>query len=127
MTAFWGKTLQEGVRYRLGTRPPSQQVLDMNPVKMDSVAYLPESFDSRQKWPNYIHSVRDQGDCAASWAFSTAGMCFGSIYSNLDKRTIVFHKQKAFIHFDSNIRNYCTAKEQLGGYFVSALYCSQRN
>lgn len=53
--------------------PPSDQVLNMNPIIMDSVDQPPESFDSRQKWPNYIHPVRDQGDCAASWAFSTAG------------------------------------------------------
>lgn len=32
---------------------------------------LPASFDARTKWPDYIHPVRDQGDCGSSWAFST--------------------------------------------------------
>lgn len=76
---FWGKTLNDGIKYRLGTMPPSDQVLNMNPIIMDSVDQPPESFDSRQKWPNYIHPVRDQGDCAASWAFSTAGKIVASI------------------------------------------------
>ncbi|XP_052103430.1 uncharacterized peptidase C1-like protein F26E4.3 isoform X1 [Mytilus californianus] len=71
---FWGKTLNDGIKYRLGTMPPSDQVLNMNPIIMDSVDQPPQSFDSRQKWPNYIHPVRDQGDCAASWAFSTAAV-----------------------------------------------------
>lgn len=53
--------------------PPGQQVLNMNPIQMDSVDEPPISFDSRDKWPNFVHPVRDQGDCGASWAFSTAG------------------------------------------------------
>lgn len=32
---------------------------------------LPSSFDAREKWPLFIHPVRDQGDCASSWSFST--------------------------------------------------------
>ena len=34
---------------------------------------LPDSFDARIKWPGLIHDILDQGDCGASWAFSTAG------------------------------------------------------
>lgn len=71
---FWGKTLKDGIKYRLGTMPPNPQVLNMNPVQMESADEPLESFDSREKWPNYIHPVRDQGDCAASWAFSTAAV-----------------------------------------------------
>ncbi len=35
---------------------------------------LPMSFDARDKWPGKVHPVRDQGDCGASWAFSTASV-----------------------------------------------------
>ncbi|KAJ8306502.1 hypothetical protein KUTeg_017047 [Tegillarca granosa] len=71
---FWGLTLNEGKRYRLGTMPPDNQVMRMIPVQMDMVREPPKSFDSRQKWPNYVHPVRDQGNCGASWAFSTAAV-----------------------------------------------------
>lgn len=40
---------------------------------------LPENFDTREKWRNLISPIRDQGDCAASWAFSTTGMVINSI------------------------------------------------
>lgn len=34
---------------------------------------LPQYFNSTEKWPGKIHEPLDQGNCAASWAFSTAG------------------------------------------------------
>lgn len=34
---------------------------------------LPLYFNSAEKWPGKIHEPLDQGNCAASWAFSTAG------------------------------------------------------
>lgn len=34
---------------------------------------LPLYFSSAEKWPGKIHEPLDQGNCAASWAFSTAG------------------------------------------------------
>ncbi|XP_063927427.1 cathepsin B-like cysteine proteinase 4 [Zophobas morio] len=47
---------------------------------------LPESFDSREKWPqckDIINHIRDQGNCAGSWAAITASVfsdriCIGS-------------------------------------------------
>lgn len=35
---------------------------------------LPTAFEAAEKWPNLIHEPLDQGNCAGSWAFSTAGM-----------------------------------------------------
>lgn len=35
---------------------------------------LPLYFNSAEKWPGKIHEPLDQGNCAASWAFSTAGI-----------------------------------------------------
>ncbi|GCB76875.1 hypothetical protein scyTo_0021043 [Scyliorhinus torazame] len=72
---FWGLTLDEGIRYRLGTRRPSTTVLNMNELNMnmDSNDLLPRYFNAEEKWPGMIHEPMDQGNCAASWAFSTAG------------------------------------------------------
>ncbi|XP_012940492.1 tubulointerstitial nephritis antigen-like [Aplysia californica] len=70
---LWGLTLDEGVRYRLGTFLLEADVLRMTPISViDDV--LPESFDARQKWPNLLSPVRDQGNCASSWAHSTTAV-----------------------------------------------------
>ncbi|XP_059810269.1 tubulointerstitial nephritis antigen-like [Hypanus sabinus] len=73
---FWGMTLDEGIRYRLGTRRPSSTVLNMNKLSMDmdSNDVLPKHFNAADKWPGMIHQPMDQGNCAASWAFSTAAV-----------------------------------------------------
>ncbi|XP_021362216.1 uncharacterized peptidase C1-like protein F26E4.3 isoform X2 [Mizuhopecten yessoensis] len=70
-SAFWGMTLDEGVRYRLGTIPPDMAVRKMKPVRVQIDPDLPDEFDSRERWQGRIHPVRDQGNCGASWAFST--------------------------------------------------------
>ncbi|VDM41521.1 unnamed protein product [Toxocara canis] len=67
---FWGRTLEDGVRYRLGTLFPEKSVQNMNEILIKP-RELPSRFDAREKWPLYIHPVRDQGDCASSWSHST--------------------------------------------------------
>uniref|UniRef100_A0A8C6QRG1 Tubulointerstitial nephritis antigen-like n=1 Tax=Nannospalax galili TaxID=1026970 RepID=A0A8C6QRG1_NANGA len=73
---FWGMTLEEGFKFRLGTLPPSPVLLSMNemtaslPPEMD----LPEVFIASYKWPGWTHGPLDQKNCAASWAFSTASV-----------------------------------------------------
>ncbi|KAK1170910.1 tubulointerstitial nephritis antigen-like [Acipenser oxyrinchus oxyrinchus] len=71
---FWGMTLDEGIRYRLGTIPPSANILAMNAIKViaDLKYGMPEFFIASYKWPGWIHGPLDQHNCAASWAFSTA-------------------------------------------------------
>lgn len=71
---LWGKTLNEGIRYRLGTFRPSRTTLEMTEIHLNEEENLPENFDSRQKWHNLIQPIRDQGDCASSWAFSTTNL-----------------------------------------------------
>ncbi|CAH2000246.1 unnamed protein product [Acanthoscelides obtectus] len=72
---FWGRTLDEGVRYRLGTLIPQAFVMHMNPVRrIYDIHSLPRSFDSETKWPRYISGIQDQGWCGASWAISTAAV-----------------------------------------------------
>lgn len=71
---FWGLTLKEGREYRLGTHKPDELVMSMNPINVNHDGRLPENFDARAKWPGWVHEVRDQGNCAASWAFSTTAL-----------------------------------------------------
>uniref|UniRef100_A0A1V1WBX6 Putative cysteine proteinase n=1 Tax=Superstitionia donensis TaxID=311983 RepID=A0A1V1WBX6_9SCOR len=71
---LWGKTLEEGIQYRLGTFKPTVSTMAMNEVKIKMRKELPENFDARQHWHNLIHPVRDQGDCGSSWAFSTTSL-----------------------------------------------------
>ncbi|XP_036718263.1 tubulointerstitial nephritis antigen-like isoform X5 [Balaenoptera musculus] len=113
-SAFWGMTLDEGIRYRLGTIRPSSSVTNMNEIHVvtkhrgpgllghlqclgplrgslgqrqeaDRVTFslqtvlspgevLPRAFEASEKWPNLIHDPLDQGNCAGSWAFSTAAV-----------------------------------------------------
>jgi cathepsin B len=37
--------------------------------KYDKVLDVPDQFDARDKWPKYIHPIRDQGRCGSCWAF----------------------------------------------------------
>ncbi|GJQ85101.1 hypothetical protein Trydic_g15788 [Trypoxylus dichotomus] len=74
-SAFWGKTLEEGIKYKLGTLQPERFVLRMNPVRR---IYDPNSlisdFDSGAEWPGYISGIEEQGWCGSSWAVSTAAV-----------------------------------------------------
>ncbi|XP_072800783.1 tubulointerstitial nephritis antigen [Vicugna pacos] len=73
---FWGMTLEEGFRHRLGTLPPSPVLLSMHEVtaSLPTTTDLPEFFVASYKWPGWTHGPLDQKNCAASWAFSTASV-----------------------------------------------------
>ncbi|TNN85709.1 Tubulointerstitial nephritis antigen-like [Liparis tanakae] len=74
---LYGMSLDEGVRYRLGTQRPSKTIMNMNEMQMNmdpESDRLPAYFNSSEKWPGKIHEPLDQGNCAASWAFSTAAV-----------------------------------------------------
>ncbi|XP_055349039.1 uncharacterized peptidase C1-like protein F26E4.3 [Paramacrobiotus metropolitanus] len=71
---LWGLTLDEGYRFRLGTFRPEEDVSRMTEMRTDPRTPVPDSFDARQHWPGLIHDIRDQGNCAASWAFSTTAL-----------------------------------------------------
>ncbi|CDW54404.1 tubulointerstitial nephritis antigen [Trichuris trichiura] len=73
-SAFWGQTLDDGVKYRLGTLYPERSVKNMNEILIEPALPLPEMFDARERWPGFIYPVRDQGNCGASWAFSTTAV-----------------------------------------------------
>ncbi|KAK0426213.1 hypothetical protein QR680_009589 [Steinernema hermaphroditum] len=67
---FWARSLEDGIRYRLGTLFPEKSVQNMNEILVKP-RELPARFDAREKWPGWIQGIRDQGDCASSWALST--------------------------------------------------------
>ncbi|KFM62772.1 Tubulointerstitial nephritis antigen-like protein, partial [Stegodyphus mimosarum] len=71
---FWGKTLNDGIKHRLGTFKPIRPTMEMTEIHQIMKGPLPPTFDARQKWRNLITPIRDQGDCAASWAFSTTAL-----------------------------------------------------
>lgn len=68
---FVGRTLDEGLELRLGTKKPTERVKSMRrvTVKLDEV---PRHFNASQEWRGMISDVRDQGWCGSSWAVSTA-------------------------------------------------------
>ncbi|CAN7942287.1 unnamed protein product [Ixodes pacificus] len=71
---FYGKLLEDGFRYRLGTFQPERPTAEMNELHLKRREPLPEDFDARVKWAGLVHGIRDQHDCAASWAFSTTAV-----------------------------------------------------
>lgn len=72
---FWGLTLDQGIQYRLGTSRPSSTIMNMNEIQMNMKnEVLPVYFNAEEKWPGLIHEPLDQGNCAGSWAFSTAAV-----------------------------------------------------
>ena len=52
----------------------------MSSVHTYSHDELPVYFDARVNWTSWIHPVRDQRNCASSWAFSTVGKSLTSGY-----------------------------------------------
>ena len=50
------------------------------PVQMSAIRFryhhkdIPREFDARSKWPKLSGQIYDQGDCGASWAFSTVSV-----------------------------------------------------
>lgn len=82
-TDFWGKTLDSGIKFRLGTLYPERSVQNMNEILIEVDRSLPARFDAREKWPNYIHPVRNQENCGSSWAFSTTGILSIVFYESM--------------------------------------------
>lgn len=89
---FWGRTLSDGIRLRLGTLQPHRFVLQMNPVKRIYDPYsLPKQFDAEEMWPGKIGLVQDQGWCGSSWALSTTAVAsdrYAIISKGLEEPTL---------------------------------------
>lgn len=71
-SAFWGRTYDDGLKWRLGTLQPPEEILQMVPLKaVFHRDYLKSSFDLRKVFGHNITDPIDQGWCGASWAIST--------------------------------------------------------
>lgn len=71
-SAFWGRTYDEGLKWRLGTLQSPEKILQIVPLK--AVFHrdnLKSSYDLRKVWGESITDPIDQGWCGASWAIST--------------------------------------------------------
>lgn len=65
-----------------GVEARTNKLLSLLQMNMDpQTDNLPPYFNSAEKWPGKIHEPLDQGNCAASWAFSTAGAVLGKMTS----------------------------------------------
>ncbi|XP_078318142.1 tubulointerstitial nephritis antigen-like [Crassostrea virginica] len=69
-TLFWNKTFTQGISEHVGIETESK-AQNMSSVHTYSHDELPVYFDARVNWTSWIHPVRDQRNCASSWAFST--------------------------------------------------------
>ncbi|CAG9531052.1 unnamed protein product [Cercopithifilaria johnstoni] len=103
---FWGRTLEDGIRHRLGTLFPERSVQNMNEMVVKP-RELPTSFDARQKWPNFIHPIQDQGDCASSWAQSTAATSADRLALITDGRQNVLLSAQQFLSCNQHRQKGC--------------------
>ena len=74
---WWGKTLKYGFKYQLGTKLGLENRVKIVFRDGREDIEVPESYDFRNDADvvDYLRDfpIRDQGECAASWAFSTIG------------------------------------------------------
>ncbi len=74
---FWTKTLQNGFKYNLGTKLAPENRIKASFKDARQYFEIRETYDFRndEDVAGYLREfpIRDQGDCAASWAFSTIG------------------------------------------------------
>jgi cathepsin B len=77
ISAFKGMNLWQFKKARVNLRRKNSDlpISDNSTVdqeKQRNLASIPASFDSRTKWPNCTHPIRDQQGCGGCWAFSAS-------------------------------------------------------
>ncbi|NXU45842.1 TINAL protein, partial [Drymodes brunneopygia] len=92
---FWGMTLEDGIRHRLGTFRPSPTVMNMNEMhmNMDSNEVLPRHFDAAAKWKRGLRwdgaEIGVQGeDGREIWDEDGAGRSFPSNIPVPERRVV---------------------------------------
>lgn len=83
---FWGQTLEYGYKNKLGAKLPNEEFRSEKAYYANITDFF---YDFRREpYFNARSAIRDQGECAASWAFSTVGnflfiFCLVCIFINL--------------------------------------------
>ncbi|XP_041968031.1 tubulointerstitial nephritis antigen-like [Aricia agestis] len=90
-TQFYGKKLQDGIKFKLGTLPLTAETQRMVPIRYEKDIAYPNNFDSRTRWPQFISPIVDQGWCGSDWAVSIASIASDrfAIQSNGAERMIL--------------------------------------
>lgn len=65
----------------------------MSAIDKNWAATLPESFDSREKWPSCIGNVRNQLHCGSCWAFSGTSAFADRICINTGQSVVLSPQQ----------------------------------
>ncbi|CAH1778480.1 unnamed protein product [Owenia fusiformis] len=65
------KSLTFGMKYKLGTLLPSSDAIPIRQSRVSADKTFPRKYDLRKESKGHVSKIRDQGDCASSWAIST--------------------------------------------------------
>ncbi|CAH1778481.1 unnamed protein product [Owenia fusiformis] len=68
------KTLTFGINHKLGTFLPGSDVIPTRQSQVGEEETFPREYDLRKESKGYVSAIRDQGNCASSWAFSTTAV-----------------------------------------------------
>lgn len=77
LDSWWPFSANGPLKGRRGQRQEADGVTFALQTVLGPGEVLPTAFEASEKWPNLIHGPLDQGNCAGSWAFSTAGTSKG--------------------------------------------------
>jgi cathepsin B len=101
---FSGVTKRQALRM-LGVRAPASVGKDIScPVNTSITAQgLPDSFDARTQWPEYIHPVRDQGSCGSCWAFSASEVLSDRLAIATDGKMNAVLSPMALVNCDTEV------------------------
>lgn len=70
-TQFWGKSIEHGYTHKLGVKVPYPMQKSFS-LKNDNLRRRSYDFRNEDFFnSNYNNLIKNQGNCAASWAYST--------------------------------------------------------
>lgn len=84
---FWGRSLEDGIRGKLGSLRPQAMLRHMSAIQFSyDASNLPSHFDAREEWPGLLDTIKQQGWCSSSWAISTAAVAGDRVSINNGNR-----------------------------------------